>query len=498
VTQLRSNVIANFGGRFWSVAMGVIFVPIYIRILGIEAYGLIGFFLSLQAFIFILDMGLSATLSRELARDTHAGADADVKRDLVRTLEWLYWPVALMIAIGVFATSEPIASHWLKPVAMNVTRIAHAIVLMGFSSALQWPCGFYGGGFIGLERQVALNCLSALFATIRNAGAVGVILYYSPTIEGFLWWQVIVSGVETLTFGLVLWRMLPPGSRSPAFRGARLRELYAFSLGMAGIAALSFLLRQSDKIILAKLLSLSEFGYYTVAASVAAVLSSVVLPFFNALYPRYSGLVATGNNEKLAALYHQSNQLLVVLVASVAAVVAFFSTDILRLWTHDAVLASKSGPILTVLAIGTALNGLMNLPYALQLAYGWTRLALYQNIVAVVIVIPTTWWLAERYGGIGAASVWVALNLSYMLVSIPLMHRKLLRKEMLHWYLRDVFPPILAACIVAAGARVLMPVSPDGLVGFGALALVGLIALGAASQSSRSARDFLKQLVRTG
>lgn len=477
--------------------MGVAFVPFYIHILGIEAYGLIGFFLTLQAFFFILDMGLSATLSRELARDTHAGADADDKRDLVRTLEWLYWPVAVLIALGVFAISGPIATNWLKPIALSVDRTAHAIALMGLAAALQWPYGFYSGGFSGLERQVVSNSLGAFFATLRNLGAVGVIVYFSPTIEAFLWWQVVVSGLQTLTFGLVLWRLLPPGRRTPAFSRARLRELFAFTLGMTGIGALSFLLRQSDKIILSTLLPLNEFGYYTLAASVAIALSSVIQPFFNALYPRYSGLVATGNQDKLTLLYHQSNQLLIVLVVSVGSVLAFFATDVLRLWTHDPALAAKSGRILTILAIGTALNGLMNLPYALQLAHGWTRLALYQNIAAVVIVVPATWWLAERFGGIGAASVWVALNLSYISIGIPLMHRKLIPNEMWRWYRQDLLPPILAAMIVTAIARFVMPIAPDGLAGVAAIGLIGLITLAAATRVSALGYIYFKQMYRS-
>jgi O-antigen/teichoic acid export membrane protein len=493
VTRLRNNIIANFGGRSWSIVMGLVFVPVYIHILGIEAYGLIGFFLSVQAFFFILDMGLSATLSRELARDTHAGADADDKRDLVRTLEWLYWPAAVVIAIGVFAISEPIAANWLKPVSLSVDRTAHAIVLMGLAAALQWPSGFYSGGFSGLERQVLLNGLGALFATLRNLGAVGVILYVSPTIEAFLWWQVAVNGFQTATYGLVLWQLLPAGKRLPAFRRTRLRELFAFALGMTGIAALGFFLRQSDKVILSTLLPLNEFGYYTLAATVATSLSAVIQPFFNALYPRYSGLVATGNQRKLTLLYHQSNQLLVVLVASIASVLAIFAVDILRLWTHNPVLAARSGGILTVLAIGTSLNGFLNLPYALQLAYGRTRLALYQNILAVVIVVPLTWFLAMRFGGIGAASVWLALNLSYISIGIPLMHRKLLPDEMKPWYRYDVLPPTLAAVAVTAVARIIMPTSPDGLAGVAALSLVGLTALAAAACASSFGLQLIKK-----
>jgi O-antigen/teichoic acid export membrane protein len=492
VARLRNNIIANFGGQIWSIVMGVAFVPIYIRILGIEAYGLIGFFLSLQGFFLILDMGLSSTLNRELARYTHFGADAEQQRDLVRTLEWLYWPTGLLIAFGVLFFSGPIANNWLNPVMLGPDRTAHAIALMGLAAALQWPCGLYAGGLRGLERQVALNGMNALFATLRSGGAAAVIAFGSPTIEAFLWWQVAVGALHTLTSSLLLWKMLPVGTGLPRFRAGLLHELSGFALGMTGTVALSFLLMQSDRIILAKLLPLNEFGYYVVAATVAAALPSVIQPFFGALYPRFSGLVAAGDKPRLIALYHQGNQLLAVTVAAVGSTLAFFSVDVLRLWTHDAQLADKSGPILSLLVIGSALNALMYLPYALQLAHGWTRLAALQNLVAVFIIVPMIWLLGRQFGGIGAAMAWFTLNLGYVCIGVPLMHRVILPGEMQDWYLKDVLPPVVAAVLTGLLMRQVLDSVPDGTVGVALLAFLGINMLFVCGMASPAGRAMVR------
>jgi hypothetical protein len=53
--------------------MSLAFVPLYIKYLGIEAYGLIGIFVMLQAWLTLLDMG---ALGREMARFTGGGHDA--------------------------------------------------------------------------------------------------------------------------------------------------------------------------------------------------------------------------------------------------------------------------------------------------------------------------------------------------------------------------------------------------------------------------------------
>ena len=75
--MLKRNLIANYLGQGWTAIMGLVFIPLYIKYLGIESYGLIGLFGVLQAWLSLLDMGMTPTLSREMARftaGTHSAA----------------------------------------------------------------------------------------------------------------------------------------------------------------------------------------------------------------------------------------------------------------------------------------------------------------------------------------------------------------------------------------------------------------------------------------
>jgi O-antigen/teichoic acid export membrane protein len=81
--SLKLNIIANFIGRGWIAIMGLAFVPLYIKFMGIEAYGLVGFSATIQALSSLLDMGLSTTLNRELARLSAHEEKAQESRDLV-------------------------------------------------------------------------------------------------------------------------------------------------------------------------------------------------------------------------------------------------------------------------------------------------------------------------------------------------------------------------------------------------------------------------------
>ena len=66
--SIKVNIAAHYLGQGWTALMQLAFIPFYIKYLGMEAYGLIGFFAMLQAGLALLDMGMTPTLNREMAR----------------------------------------------------------------------------------------------------------------------------------------------------------------------------------------------------------------------------------------------------------------------------------------------------------------------------------------------------------------------------------------------------------------------------------------------
>jgi O-antigen/teichoic acid export membrane protein len=67
MNRITRNVIANTLGGVWSIVLGLIAIPLQIRLLGAEAYGLIGFITTMQFILVVFDLGLPATVVREVA-----------------------------------------------------------------------------------------------------------------------------------------------------------------------------------------------------------------------------------------------------------------------------------------------------------------------------------------------------------------------------------------------------------------------------------------------
>jgi len=455
--SLRKNLLANFAGRLWASGISLVFIPLYIHFLGIESYGLIGVYLSLMALVSVLDMGLSTTLNRELARLSTVPGNAQEARDLVRSMEAVYWGIGLLVALATILLAPLVPKYWVNPKGVTAETVQEAVMMMGLVIAFDWPAALYTGGLLGLQRQVQLNSIRAGMGTLQAIGAVLVLWLVSPTISAYFLWQIVVVVAQTTTLAVVLWSNLPRTNRKVRFQRGLLTKNWKFTAGVSGITVLATILTQADKVILAKMLSLEAFGYYVLAFNVASSLNLVTSPMFSALFPKFSQLFMEKKTVELSDLYHKGCRFLSILTFSIALTLALFSRETLQIWIRDAVTVERTHLLLSVVVVGTALNALMILPYTIQMAYGWTRLILFQNTASLLVVVPAMFLMIGKYGAVGAAIVWVALNVAYAVFLIPLMHRRLLRGEMSRWYISDVGIPLLINLAIVLPSKWLLP-----------------------------------------
>lgn len=476
-TGVRLNLVANFVGKAWVGLMGMLFLPLYIQRIGIEAYGLIGVYAALTAIIAVMDLGLTTTINREMARLSAADEATDEARNLLRTLEVVYWIIGAFVGLGLAALAPVLAHHWVHTQGISASVVQRAILIMAVLFAFQWPDSFYAGGLMGLQRQVLLNWVRVISATCAGGGALLVLWLISPTVVAYFVWQAIVCAVQTLLLAFLLWSALPKTEHPPRFQKQLWVKNWKFTGGVAAISITAVLLTQMDKIFLSRLLPLTMFGYYTLATALASNLAYPTAPIFTSVFPRLSQLVAIEDVSALTHLYHKSCQLLSVIILPIWVIVALFSKELLTLYLHDPVKVAHLHLLLSLLITGTALNSLVTLPYALQLAYGWTKPTLYQNAITLMLFIPLLYWMVGHYQALGAAWAWVIVNASYLVILIPVMHRRLLQGEMWRWYVQDVGQPLVICLIIGGLGRLALSGRESLLVTLLFIALPFLCAL---------------------
>ena len=493
---MKKILLANYFGQGWSALMGIAFLPLIIKSIGAEAYGLVGVYAMLQAWFALLDMGITPTLNREMARYIGGAHSSQSIRDLLRSLEALFIVIAFIIGASIWLSSDFLAIHWLRSESLNVEDIAQAISIMAVVIALRFIESIYRGALIGLQKQVLLNIANALLATMRWGGVASLLIWVEPSIKIFFFWQGLMSVITTLLFIIILYTNLPHYNKSARFSWFQLKSVWPFARLMIIQTLLTLLLTQVDKLLLSRLLTLEMFGYYSLASTFANTLIQLITPVTMTYYPRFTELVTNGDMNTLIKLYHQSAQLVTVLIMPLTIIFVIFGEKILLLWGGGEVLAYNAAPILAILAVGTMLNGLMNIPYMLTLAYGWPGFFVRVNIIAVIVLVPSMVWIAPRYGAIGSALIWVVLNMGYLLLASRNLYKHILIKEMWSWYRFDLMQPIIGACSVATFFLYLQSIFSSNTFSLLWIVIIGICMLSASAFCAPIIRNNLFYLLK--
>lgn len=464
MVSLGRNIVANYVGKAWMAILGIIFIPVYLRFMGIEAYGLVGFYVTLGSMLSILELGIGSTMNRELARLSGIQGSAGEQRDVVRTLEVIYWGLTIFTGTVVILLAPYITHTWIKAQNLDSVSVLRAVQLMGIAVALQFPMSLYQGGLMGLQRQVIVNIILVLTGTFRGVGAILVLWLVSPTIEAFLTWQVVTGIVGCAMFLVAMWGSLPKHDEHPRFRGHIICGVWKYAAAISANAIIGVVLTQIDKIILSKMLTLKMFGYYSIAATVASAIWMIIVPLNTAVFPRFVQLNETGKSQELRVLFHRSSQILSILLFPACALLIVFSREILLLWMRDPAIVENCYLIVSLLVFGTMLNGIVSIPGYSATAFGWPQLITYTNIIQAIVMVPLIVGLVYKFQGIGAAIAWVVLNTTYIVFMVPIYFHRYLRDEMKRWYLRDIGIPSFIAFLICIASSLLAPTSLTSMV----------------------------------
>ena len=454
--SLKKNILASYFTQIYVTLIGILILPLYLKYMGAEAYGLVGFFTMLQAWFNLLDMGLTPTVARETARFKGGATDTLSYRRLLRALQFIFFAVAVLGGGAMFVYSGHIANGWLNVQTLPLMQVELALQLMAAGVALRWMSGLYRGCISGSERLVWLGGFNALVATLRFVVVLPVLIWidHSPAI--FFMYQLLVAvielaGLATKAYGL--FPAIPPGQLlgwSPTSLFKPIKPVLKFSLTVAFTSSVWVLVTQTDKLVLSGILPLAEYGYFTLAVLVASGIMIISGPISNAIMPRMTILFAEDKHEELRRVYRDSTQLVSIIAGSAAITLAFCSEQVLYVWTGDLNLAEKSGPILRLYSIGNGFLAVSAFPYYLQYSKGLLRYHLIGNAGMVVILIPGVIFAATHFGSIGAGYVWMVMNGLYLCTWVAYVHHKLEPGLHIEWMINDILKISIPAMMVAS------------------------------------------------
>lgn len=406
---MRRNILANYLGTGAVVLAPVLALPWYLLELGSKQFGLIGFIAMMQAILSLLDAGMSQALVREVAvrfNSTEKGQYSTAS--LLFGFERIYWIFALCAGCVTALLADTMATHWLNLDGLPDESGREAIYGAAAIFAAQFPGSIYRSLLVGTQAQIALNGIMSASALFRHVGGVAVVIVW-PTLSAYLIWHATIALLETLIRGRWAWSVLQVKRNQVTWDANELRPIWRLVAGMSGATLLGALTVQMDRIVLSRMVSIEQFGYYTVAATVALGSLQLINPLTQAVLP---GAIQMRNDPiALRSLSVKLARLVALLVGLGAMTFIAIGKWLLDVWLRNPEAVTAIYPILAVLLVGTALNAFYNVGYVNWLAQQKTHRVLQVNAFALILSVAMIPPLVSWQGTIGAAFGWLAINL---------------------------------------------------------------------------------------
>ena len=494
--SLTRNITANILSQGYVSALGIVVLPLYLRILGAEGLALVGIFNIVLAWFALLDLGVSSSAGREMARFRGHAIDALGFRQEFRAFSLIFVGLMLAASVALLLLSPLVAGRWLRPEHMTSEEVQAAFVALVIAAAARSAGSLPRGVVAGAERQTWLGVFSAVVGTIRFLGVVPIMLWLGSTPIVFFAYQIAVGLIESLAIGLYARRLLPDASGI----GFSLRPILP-QIEVSSLIGVSFLLwfaiSQADKLLLSSMLPMSDFGHFTTAATAASAVTMISLQIITALLPTLTRLFAEGQSDVAIASYRNATQIVAVLAGSVAITMVVAATPLLVAWTGDSELAHATAPILALYAAGNLIASFAVLPHQILLqSLGRMRLNVLGHLLTIAILIPSMIVLISARGGVGAGLAWCAVWIVFLLGWVAIEHHVHCPGLHLKWLFRDVLSIVLPASLAAVAAGLALPSGGDRMVSFASVTAIGLVTIAVAAACSSTARGALFSFVK--
>ncbi len=491
--SLKLNVLASYASQIYLVIISIAILPIYMKYMGAEAYGLVGFFAMLQGLFNLLDFGLTPTISRQTTQ-YNAGVETALGfRQLFRALSIIFSLIALIGGGILFYFNEYIASNWLKLEKLNILDVLFCLKIMAICVALRWITGLYRGVITGFERIVWLSLVNIVIATLRFPGVLLYMYFFGFSIRNFFIFQIIVAFIEFLFLAVYAFILLPKLEKSEKIGWSfkPIKPLLGFALTITITSSVWVLLTQLDKFVLSGILPLSEYGYFTLAVLVAGGILQISVPISSAIMPRMARLQGEKKYQEVRDVYLGATQFVAVIVVTAGIVLAFLAKPVLYVWTGDVILANKAAPILQLYSLGNAILALGAFPYYLQYAKGSLKYHFIGNLGSAILLIPAIIWAAENYGALGAGWVWLLIQSIYLIFWVSYVHIKLEPDLNVRWYASFLPSSLGVLCFIFLISYFII-FSEQRFIAFLQISLISLISLIIAIIFSDKARSIIK------
>jgi len=406
------NAVSSFLSFGWLSLLSILTIPVYIRLLGVEEWGLVAACASLQILSNFIDAGFSQIVPRWAAGAAH---DREKLQSYVKIFRKFYLALGLVLFLLMQASARNLAEDWFQIPINRSDELELAIRIVSFQFLFQFLNNLHISIWHGLQYQIQANVRVSVFGTLKHAVTLVVLLLCLKLAWMYALAFAAVAFVEFLVNAISVNRMLGkecPGTASEKIDWlVMLREVSMLSAGIfVGLVA-----SQLDRIILSRSVDVTLFGIYTVVATLAFAFLQLQTPFTRAYFPL---IVADIHSIGRVTNQHIRRLLGGTLITSTlpALLACIFARHILVIWLHDEKMVEFGTAPLRLLLLAVSVNSIYGCIYQVIIAAGEARRVLQFNLVSIVAAILVAVCFHESSGLLLGGFIWLSITVIQLIL----------------------------------------------------------------------------------
>lgn len=444
--MLTRNIKLIYISQIYTIISSVIFIPYFISVLGEESYGLVGFFGSMQAWLTLLDVGLISLVLRETTYYSGRRSEIDIAKSyssFCRVLHLIFMSISLLVFIFVFFFRNYLADSWFEYESLSRSDVVFCISLMGLFVASKFLSGFYRAIVSGVEDFKTIAYVSILVATIRYVSVVFIFYFFYADIKLFFVIQFIASLFECFILYMSYKNKIPCVSCNLKDGLLKLKKSYGFAYHTLLISLVYMVLTQFDKVYLSRILSLSDYGVFSLSLVFSTLITMGIAPIQHVIQPRLTAVFVTTDRDGFYMYFKSLYMLFFVIVMFITGFVILLTKPVLLFMDYDLLSISYMMNVVLLYSVGNMFFSLISMFYFLQYSQGFMKYHVYSFLFIAVLYVIFVILFSERFGPISTGFIWLSSNLFYILCFVPIILSKVLSEYRIRTYFHDLFMRLL-------------------------------------------------------
>jgi O-antigen/teichoic acid export membrane protein len=444
-SRVFSGVEANLLGQAVLLGINLWLTPRLIRGFGTDGYGVFTLIWTSLSCLYLLTLGTNMATQKFAAHYQGRGEPASLSRTLRGSLLFnaavglagfcLLWLVHGWVS-GRMLQTHPAMRADARHVLACAALAAPAYFLTLFSVDVCF----------GLQRFRAANVLLTLHWTGPAVAAAALLraglgLHEVGTAFAVFQWALAAAALLSVRTPLL--------AAASGGDGGELREYFRFALKNFASQAVWVFTFQVDRLLIARLLPLTDLGYYSNASSIAQKLNGLCGSIGQAAFPLYAELHGTEQGERLRRFYLRSSQLYLFLILPLSVLTWVLAPQFFTLWIDSEFSVRATWPV-RLLVLGNLGYLACSLANTLASGKGLPQAGAFLQAGRTAALLALWLLLIPRWGMAGAA---LAFLLAQCLGAPPFVgyvHKRLLGVTWGVYWRESCMRPALAAGVLAA------------------------------------------------